>query len=332
MNGELFRALEFGEVPLTFEEFQRQFPNSLKEVTFRGDTPLHIAARKGNLELVQGILGHIPSLAKSRNKDGNTPLHEAAKSSNLNVVECFLRREDRSDYLHYNKFRETPLVIASQYGRVEIVERLLVPEARLSEDLFEWDRSLQNAAYRGYEGVVKAMLNRIPSQVNIATILHTVVQGGHLVCVRAVLNHRSWQIGSMKDSDECGRCAVHVTAMKGLWNIIDEFMNRMPDSVEIRSSDGKSVLHFAVEHNQIQLVRNLLANRTEDKAVEMVSRDHDGSGNTALHIAAEKRVDPELLDHLLPYRGDNINVLNDEGKTALDIASEAAQDNPNCVT
>ncbi|GLJ27409.1 hypothetical protein SUGI_0538120 [Cryptomeria japonica] len=39
----------------------------------------------------------------------------------------------------------------------------------------------------------------------------------------------------------------------------------------------------------------------------------------------------ELLDLLLPFRGDNINVQNDEGMNALDIASAPPQDNPNCT-
>ncbi|XP_059076244.1 protein ACCELERATED CELL DEATH 6-like [Cryptomeria japonica] len=361
MKRDLFVASEAGDV-CTIQSLHEQNGHALREVTFQKDTPLHIAARKGHIDLVKWILQINPSLGEARNKDKNTPLHEAVKSGNLDVVEKFLELKQRvvrkqstfyrATQTEYNKFAETPLVIASQYGYRRIVERLL--EARSFEDQFEWDRSFREAAYRGYEDVLVAIFDNPPrhnrtsflskfsgSQVSLEVdvprvipktpILHAVVQGGRLESVVAMLNHESWRNDTMTEEDEYGRCAVHVAAMKGRMEMIDEFMMRIPDSIEIRSSDQRSVLHFAVEYDQFDVVRCLLANKEEKKAEEMVSRDHDLSRNTTLHFAAINGVSLQILDLLLPFRGANINVLNDEGMNGLDIASAAPQDNPNCA-
>ncbi|XP_057862628.2 uncharacterized protein LOC131070919 [Cryptomeria japonica] len=323
MNNDLFLALETGNVG-TLENFRQQFFNVLGDVTFQGDTPLHIAARKGHVDLVTWIFQLKPSLAEAVNKDNNTPLHEAAKSGNRELVRILLRGQN---YVYcFNKFGETALMIASRYRHVEIVRILL--QARSYADAFEWDKCLGEAAYKGYNDVLVALLEQVPARPNlrvpVAPILHTAVRGGHLQIVQAMLEHASWENKLMIEEDELGRCAIHVAAVKGNWDIINEFISRMPDCVEIRSSNNKSVLHFAVEHNQLKVVKNLLKNNGNEKVVELVSRDHDISRNMSLHFAAKNAVDPQMVEYLVAFPGVDVNAVNDEGMTALDIASEAA--------
>jgi len=54
-----------------------------------GDTPLHVAASYGSLE-VAGILLECKVEVNSRNHDGSTPLHFASSSGHPNVVQLFL--------------------------------------------------------------------------------------------------------------------------------------------------------------------------------------------------------------------------------------------------
>ncbi|GLJ27992.1 hypothetical protein SUGI_0549640 [Cryptomeria japonica] len=53
-------------------------------------------------------------------------------------------------------------------------------------------------------------------------------------------------------------------------------------------------------------------------------------GNTALHLAAKEGVEPQLVQYLLSVSGVKVNGMNDEGKTALDIATGVdSTNNPN---
>ncbi|GLJ27879.1 hypothetical protein SUGI_0547260 [Cryptomeria japonica] len=99
-------------------------------------------------------------------------------------------------------------------------------------------------------------------------ILHAAVEGGHSVIVEAMLNHRAWDNRLMMAEDKYGRCAVHLAAMKGICTIINLFVSRWPHCVDIRSSDYKSVLHFAVEYDQTEVVKMLLdaTKRADDRA------------------------------------------------------------------
>ncbi|GLJ28044.1 hypothetical protein SUGI_0550710 [Cryptomeria japonica] len=325
MNRELFEALESGDVA-NIQRLHRQNSHVLLEVTFQGDTSLHIAAREGHLPIVEWILRVKPSLAGARNKDRNTPLHEAAKCGNRELVRILLLRKTNSAY-YCNMFGETALIIACRYGHVETVRLLL--ETRSYNDLGEMRRSFRVAAHGRYPDVAKAILqNPIKPQLfrrlrlvlrewdtyedvakNVlhkftelrrrTTIFHNLydaVHGGHPEIVEAVLNSPAWKDHLMTKEDIPGTwtCAIHEAAILGRWDIINEFMSRWPHCVEIRSSDHKSVLHFAVEYNQFEIVRNLLLIKSPRKVIDWVSRDHDCFYNTSLHLAAKNGVDPQV--------------------------------------
>ncbi|GLJ28129.1 hypothetical protein SUGI_0552540 [Cryptomeria japonica] len=370
MNKELFRALETGHVE-AIKILHKQNSRVLLDATFQGDIPLHIAAREGHLPIVHWILQEKPSLAGTFNMDESTPLHEAVKNGNPDLVRILLQHKRSSAY-HYNKFRETALIIASKYGHVETVELLWgakeyndasetqqslrlaayggysdvvkaivgnpikprplifhCPLLVLLEKYADLTRAiLEKAVKRRLLDVFRDEIENRGATPN----LHAAVHGGHLEILEVMLDSPAWNKELMIEKDECGRCAIHIAAMKGSWNIINEFIRRWPDCVQIRSSDHKSVLHFAVEYNQFEIVRNLLINERPEKVAQLVSRDRDLSHNTALHLAVKDGVDPQLVEYLVSFAGIDVNALNDEDMTALDMASApAAQHNPNCT-
>ena len=90
----------------------------------RGRTPLHYAAQKGHLPVVQ----HICNLLEDKNpKDSNdvTPLHSAAGSGHLEVVKFLADHvEDKhpKDGVYWGQ--ETPLDYAKEDGHLEVVKFL----------------------------------------------------------------------------------------------------------------------------------------------------------------------------------------------------------------
>lgn len=354
MYHEVFLAAKNGNVK-GIEALQKKNPRLLKERTFEGNSILHVAARAGHFDMVEWILGNVERcrlMSGARNVDGDTPLHEAARGGNAEVVRILLQCNNCPSSKR-NQFGESALLLASEHGHLRAVE-LLLPKTPLY--LILWPRNdhqtcLHVAAYAGHLEIVKAILGR-PSICNIlpliclipdahgSTPLHSAVHGGHLsvvsqivrtemssVCCLNVLSWVCWRKlldrSLMTKKDNLGWCAVHVAAVKGRWDIVEEFMSTMPDCVEIRSRNLKTPLHLAVQHDQFEVVQNLLFCCRQEEAAKLVSCDRDICGNTALHLAAQNEVDPQLMEHLLSFPGININAVNDKGESALDMAVAA---------
>ena len=121
-------------------------------------TPLHLAAANGHLEVVKCLVDQKASL-KSRNKDYATPLHLAARYGQADVVQhlvenganLYAKSHEKDNVLHYaaraesgiavarclpeedirkllsqaNTYGDTPLSLAAEYGRTELIKYLL---------------------------------------------------------------------------------------------------------------------------------------------------------------------------------------------------------------
>ena len=77
---------------------------------FVGTTPLHLAARRGHLEVCKLIIEFIEN-KNSQNKWNGTPLHEAAGYGHLQV--CKLIIENIEDKNPKNNLGDTPLHLAA---------------------------------------------------------------------------------------------------------------------------------------------------------------------------------------------------------------------------
>jgi ankyrin repeat protein len=96
-------------------------PLSLK-LRFKGETPLHLASRKGYEKIVQ-ILVEMNAELDVRNKAGITPLGLACIHGNTKIVKYLLKNGASPDIS--DKARSTPLHVATTNGYLDIVKCLL---------------------------------------------------------------------------------------------------------------------------------------------------------------------------------------------------------------
>ena len=85
------------------------------------NTPLLIAAKNGNAEIVKVLLEKKANI-EARNDAGDTPLFVAAKEGHEEIVKMLLNAEANLDVTDVSG--ETPLSIATKNGHVKVVEIL----------------------------------------------------------------------------------------------------------------------------------------------------------------------------------------------------------------
>nr|XP_043639794.1 protein ACCELERATED CELL DEATH 6-like [Erigeron canadensis] len=105
-----------------------KLPNLMACKNFIGDTPLHVAARAGNLPVVKALVGLqvVPLNNLSVNEDGNTPLHEAVIHKQNKVVEFLLTKEDFKQVISdVNLEGKSPLYLAVESGNAQILSEFL---------------------------------------------------------------------------------------------------------------------------------------------------------------------------------------------------------------
>ncbi|XP_052794551.1 uncharacterized protein LOC128227765 [Mya arenaria] len=123
----------------------------------RGDNPIHLAARRGKLEIIKKMVQAGASVNQQNKAGGNTAMHYAAKYGYLDVVRYL--QSKGADLNPYNSEGETPLHKAVQGQSMEDIETL----------------------------VELGMDKNIANKVNGDTPLHTALQTGAQESMEALL-------------------------------------------------------------------------------------------------------------------------------------------------
>ncbi|GLV36717.1 Ankyrin 2 [Carabus blaptoides fortunei] len=100
--------------------------------TNNGRTLLHIAALHGNLEIVQLLLEKYEINVNSKDKCGNTPFHDGVCSANIDVVKMLVAKN--CDVLSVNNAELQALHLTASEGLVEMTE-YLVKELKLDPNV-----------------------------------------------------------------------------------------------------------------------------------------------------------------------------------------------------
>lgn len=111
-----------------------------------GNTPLHTAARNGDLDITQLIIETIED-KNLTNNHGETPLHKASYDGNIKIVELILK--NISDKNPADKFRQTPLHNAALTGRLDIFKLIFNTVEKKNPKDFIGNTPLHKAADGG---------------------------------------------------------------------------------------------------------------------------------------------------------------------------------------
>lgn len=159
---------------------------------FDGDTPLHAAARLGQLAVLRLLLaqpGPGPDVGAGGELGGGAPLHAAAAAGQAGAVRLLLEFGAQVDC--HDLSRQTPLHLAAISGKPECARSLLTAGACPAAEDESQATPLHLAASRGCEEVVRLLLEAGASASHSdrsgQTPLHCAVQAGRPAVAQALL-------------------------------------------------------------------------------------------------------------------------------------------------
>ncbi|XP_062581012.1 ankyrin-1-like [Saccostrea cucullata] len=153
-----------------------------------GSTPLHIAAKCGNVEMVEKLLESGASVIVE-DLYGYQPLHVASIHGNVKIVQLLLNKGCNIDKNSAAKL--TPLHCASQKGKPDIVSLLLQRGASIDPQNSYGQTPLMLAISEGHEEVVKLLVDA-GSDLNLRdkstlSVFHHAVNKGSPKCLQILL-------------------------------------------------------------------------------------------------------------------------------------------------
>ncbi|CAH2055772.1 unnamed protein product, partial [Iphiclides podalirius] len=166
-----------------------------------GYTPLHHACLRGHKEIVRLLLS-VDALPCAVDKKGATPLHLAAWKGDSDIVSMLLAHNNPTVNIdQWTSDQETALLIAAQFGYVDVVAQLLARGADAELRNMKDESALDLAAQYGRLETVQHMLRVRPLLVqpykypscrdkifSSSTPLHRASKNGHKEVVSALLD------------------------------------------------------------------------------------------------------------------------------------------------
>ncbi|XP_060190224.1 ankyrin repeat-containing protein ITN1-like isoform X1 [Lycium barbarum] len=223
--------------------------------------------------------------------DTEKRLYEAAVEGDVRALQELLQQDALIlDRLTLTCFNETPLHIAAMRGHIEFVRLILAHNPHLAAELDSRKSSaLHLASAKGHLQIVKMLLVVNPEMC--------------LAC------------------DRDGRNPLHLAAIKGRVEVIKELIHIRPHAALGTTINGENVLHLCVKHNQLEVLKVLME----------IGWDHeflnakDGDGHAILLLAvADKQI--ETAKYLLKNNQIDVNAMDANGNTALDILAQSRRD------
>ncbi|CAI9089451.1 OLC1v1024024C1 [Oldenlandia corymbosa var. corymbosa] len=165
--------------------------------------------------------------------------------------------------------------------------------------------------------IVKTFLSMWPELCSVCNSsntspLYSASTHGHVDVVNAILDA---DISSIQIVRKNGKTALHTVARYGLVPIVKILIERDPGIVSIKDKKGQTALHMAAKGQDVTVIEDLL------DADHSILNERDKKGNTAIHIATRK-VRSQILSFLLSYTSIEVNAINNQHETAMDIADK----------
>ncbi|KAM3405653.1 hypothetical protein ACQJBY_008264 [Aegilops geniculata] len=308
----------------------------------RCNTPLHYAARSGNLRMLFHLICQLGDLyghewtvlvVRKLNFHGETALHEAIRLGRSKCMVGMLMWVDPGLAQHHAADlpgAASPLYLAVSLGHKHIAEMLhSTSGGNLSYSGPDRQNALHAAIHRPY-GMIEMLIdwNKDLSKekdINDSTPLHYVVaeQFEHYTDIWYGLkleNHATWHVLDANPSaayqhDKNGLLPVHVAALMDRKVPIRILLERCGGCIALPDWQGRSFLHIAVKTK----VYSIVYYACQEPVFVPIMNARDNDGNTALHLAVEL-ADLTMFCYLLRNPEVQLNVRNNKDQTPLDLA------------
>ncbi|XP_012935591.2 serine/threonine-protein phosphatase 6 regulatory ankyrin repeat subunit A, partial [Aplysia californica] len=248
-------------------------------------SPLNIACRFRNEEILRLFLDHGGNPLLMHNTDGNT-LHIIAKGSERRIAELiFEGSKTKIPVNTADVYGMTPLHHAAQTGNMEMCKWLLMHKAKPRVKDFRKGTPFHLACRQGH--------------INIMTLL-----------LQADSSEKKQLLHLMADADDEGNTALHHACLDNRMQVVKTLLDWGADANVLNKSHWVP-LHFCALNDHKELVPELLRHRADPET-------RDIHGRTPLHIAAGYR----KIDTIsaLVDGGAKINERDTENSTPLLIA------------
>lgn len=310
-------------------------------------TPLHVAFRAEDGFCVQQLLRHQAINVEVQDNEGCLPLHLAAETSSLSPKLGPLGPMDVDRGFFGGQFQEIPLSLTSQNLHPpeddppsigEVIGTLL----RLGRQV-----NLSVTTNRGLIPLHLAAANK--NFAAVEALLKHAEHRNHLVNTRAVGTRDTALHMAMPDvriatlllearidpmmQNEDGNTALHKCCIadfqslgkaykkktKDFVNAVRILSKRLPHAVNAKNNDGHTVLHLILRAFRTETIH---ADGLLTIPVNWDVNVQDHTGETPLHLAI-RLGDLGIVKQILAMKGVLINTPNEEGETALHVASSA---------
>ncbi|XP_068748124.1 serine/threonine-protein phosphatase 6 regulatory ankyrin repeat subunit B-like isoform X2 [Montipora capricornis] len=247
-----------------------------------GDSPLHIAARKGNVEICR-LLVQSGAKTDAKNADGNTILHIAAELGDVAMARFLYSAKAKPNIV--NNDGDTPLHLACQRKHVSIVDLLLAKfSANIGIPNKKSDTPLFIAVRVNCPQAIKQLLNSAQADQDVKagrsasgdTLLHLAVDNKDIEVVKSLV-----QAGAPPDEqNNVGKTPLHIAAIKGDEEMV-KFLHTAKANPNILDNEEMTPLHYAAHGGHQAVILYFL----EKFKVDASARNRDGS--TLLHMTCQ---------------------------------------------
>lgn len=238
-------------------------------------TPLYTAVRYGYVDVVEELLS---DKSENSRIDPNiltaqiVPLYIAAKDGNLAIVELLLQHPKVLEAINQPIIEQTtnywlaPLNVAAKYGHWQVVEKLLESKETTPDydPLYNITLPVFEAAQNGHWQVIEKLLTNSYVKLNLTrsistgqTPLSIAVTKGHWLVVESLLKHLHAPYITEKDKVE----ALYLAAEHGHEKVVEALLNAETNP-NLRYLSKTTPLSIAAEKGNDKVVEALLDNET----------------------------------------------------------------------
>ena len=279
-----------------------------------GNTPLHIAARKGDVKLIEMLLPH-QTESDLPNNEGSTTLLLAFSSGNIEAIKLFIKSEEVlkvKDYIGNSIYH-----YAAHKGNAPLLHRMF-KETSLSDWKKKNDLGATPLHYAAGWGDAETLIALINYGLDVHardndgnTALHYAAKNGNVETCQFLMNLMDPE--PLFDTNNNGAAPIHYVMGKVPNHILKEFLDLgMP--LDKQDFDGNTPLFYAINSRMSFDNANMLF-LLEHGAD---SRHYNLSGLAPIHIAGQMK-SVKKVQRLLTY-SDDLELIDQEGNTILHIA------------